>query len=85
MLRTPNLRNHKKNNVALYRDEESKLEEDKNELDAMKEKIKCSTKDIKKKDERIQENQKYADLLTDFFQKGIIDSKGKFIHDKLDS
>ena len=79
LLRTPKERNLKKRNIPLYRDEEEKGEESDEDINAMKDEIKSLTQQLKEKDKEINKNEKYADLLSDLFQKGIIDSQGNFI------
>ena len=72
LLRTPKEKKVKSRNIRLYKDEESKSEEEKEE-------IKTLTKKIKEKETEIKKNEKYADLLGDLFQRGIIDADGNFI------
>ena len=80
LLRTPKEKEVKSRNIRLYKDEESKSEEEeKEEINVLKEEIKILTKKIKEKETEIKKNEKYADLLGDLFQWGIIDADGNFI------
>ena len=79
LLRTFKEKKVKSRNIRLYKDEESKSEEEKEEINVLKEEIKTLTKKIKEKETEINKNEKYADLLGDLFQRGIIDADGNFI------
>ena len=79
LLRTPKEKKVKSRNIRLYKDEESKSEEEKEEINVLKEEIKTLTKKIKEKETEIKKNEKYTDLLGDLFQRGIIDADGNFI------
>ena len=84
LLRTPKQKNERKKNISLYKDEEDKLEEESKEVESLKDEIKNLTQQLKKKEEEIKDNEKYGDLLSDLFQKGIIDEEGNFINDQQD-
>ena len=71
--------------MALYKDEEVKSEESDEDINDLKEEINSLTQQLKNKDKEIQKNEKYVDLLSDLFQKGIIDSDGNFIEQEIDN
>ena len=82
LLRNRKQNNIKKKNFSLYKEEESKsdVEEEKNVSD-LKDEIYSLTKKLNDKEKEAKQNEKYADLLSDLFQKGIIDAEGNFIQE----
>ena len=69
--------------MPLYKDEEIKGEESDEDIDTLKNEIKSLTQQLKDKDKVIDKSEEYADLLSDLFQKGIIDSQGNFIEQNI--
>ena len=83
LMRTSKHKNERARHVNLYKDEESKSEDEENCIDTLKDEIKKLSQELNEKQNEIRKNEKYGDLLSDLFQKGIIDSEGNFIEDKL--
>ena len=83
MLRTPKEMKSSKRRMPLYKDEEIKGEESDEDIDTLKNEIKSLTQQLKDKDKVIDKSEEYADLLSDLFQKGIIDSQGNFIEQNI--
>ena len=69
--------------MPLYKDEEIKGEESDEDIDTLKNEIKSLTQQLKDKDKVIDKSEESADLLSDLFQKGIIDSQGNFIEQNI--
>ena len=85
LIRTPKQRNIKTRNVALYREDESKSdEEEEKDARSLKDEVISLTKKLNEKEKEIEKHEKYADLLSDLFQKGIIDGEGNFIQDNIE-
>ena len=82
LLRTPKQKSGKKKNVILYKDEDSKSEEEKDDIEALKDEISALTEKLREREAKSNENDKYEDLLADLFQKGVIDEDGNFIKDQ---
>ena len=63
-------------------DKQTEIREIKSErkIQLLKSKIERLTDIIKEKEVNIQQNEKYAELLSELFEKGIIDVDGKFIN-----
>ena len=63
-------------------DKKTELEKIKSErkIQSLKSKIERLTDIIKEKEVNTQQNEKYAELLSELFEKGIIDVDGKFIN-----
>ena len=79
MLRTTKKQDVGKRSIALYKDEESKSENDDDDIDGLKEEIKTLSQKLREKENEVKKSEKYAELLADLFQKGIIDANGDFI------
>ena len=69
----------------MYKDEENKSEESAEDVDVLKTEIKSLTQQLKEKDREINKNEQYADLLSDLFQKGIIDLDRNFIEHEIEN
>ena len=82
-MRTPKLKVGRKKNIHLYKDEEAKSEEDENCIKSLKDEIKWLNEQLGEKQLKIRKSEKYGDLLSDLFQKWIIDDEGNFMNDKL--
>ena len=78
LLRTLKKHSSSKRNIVLCRNEESKSEQENDDVDLLKDKMKSFSKQLI--DKEVQQNEKYADLLADLSQKGIIDENGNFIN-----
>ena len=63
-------------------DKQTEIREIKNErkIQSLKSEIERLTDIIKEKEVNTQQNEKYAELLSELFEKGIIDVDGKFIN-----
>ena len=82
LMRTPKLKSDRKKNMHLYKDEEEKSEDEKNDVKILKDEIKKLNEQLNDKQKEIRKSEKYGDLLSDLFQKGIIDNEGNFIEEK---
>ena len=71
--------------MALYKDEGVKSEVSDEDINDLKEEINSWTQQLINKDKEILKNEKYVDLQSDLFQKGIIDSDGNFIEQEIDN
>ena len=81
LLRIPKISSSKKRNMPLYKDEEIKHEESDEDVNSLKEEIERLNTKLTQKEKESQESQKYADLLSDLYEKGIIDADGNFINE----
>ena len=80
MLRTAKKQDVGKRSIALYKDEEPKSENDDDNIDGLKEEIKTLSQKLREKENEVKKSEKkYAELLADLFQKGIIEANGDFI------
>ena len=70
MIREPKQRNKMSRNIPLYKEDESKSnEEEEKDIIDLKDQVLSLSQKLKEKENEIKQHEKYADLLNDLFQK----------------
>ena len=75
----PNFKN-KNNEEILSKEEEEKIPEGKKQIDDLKSEIELLRKELELKEKESDQQDKYALLLNNLFNKGIIDEDGNFLN-----